>query len=41
MKEMLLAFAAMALIAIGASYALPELGFSSQAQSAGNAVRLD
>ena len=29
------------MIAIGASYALPELGFSSQAQSAGNAVRLD
>ncbi len=41
MKEIVLAFVAMIVISIGASYVLPEMGFSSQEQTAGNAVRLD
>ncbi|MGA9408973.1 MAG: hypothetical protein WBV78_00870 [Roseobacter sp.] len=41
MREIILSFAAMAIIAVVASYALPQMGFSSQAQTAGNAVRLD
>ncbi|WP_264479482.1 hypothetical protein [Roseobacter weihaiensis] len=41
MKEIVLAFAAMALISVGASFALHEVGFSSAEQTSGNAVRLD
>lgn len=41
MREIILAFAAMAVIAVAASYALPQMGFSSQAQTSGEAVRLD
>ena len=42
MREIILAFAAMALIAVGASYGLHEVGlFSSEAQTTGGSVRLD
>lgn len=41
MREILLAFTAMAVIAVAASYVLPELGFSSEARTSGDAVRLD
>ena len=41
MREIFLAFAAMAVISVVASYALPQMGFSAQAQTSGNAVRLD
>lgn len=41
MKVMLLAFVAVGVIAIGASYALQEIGFSSQDRNAGSSVRLD
>jgi len=41
MKAMLAGFAAMALIAIGAYYALQDIGFSSQDRNAGADVRLD
>jgi hypothetical protein len=41
MREIFLAFAAMAVISVGASYALPQFGFSSQETTAGPAVRLD
>jgi hypothetical protein len=37
---MLLAFVAMAVIAVGAFYGLQEIGFSSAEQGSGNAVRL-
>ena len=41
MREIFLAFATMAVISVAASYVLPELGFSSQAQTTGDSVRLD
>ncbi|MCR9114995.1 MAG: hypothetical protein NXH84_17075 [Rhodobacteraceae bacterium] len=41
MKTMLLAFAATAVITVGAWFALGEVGFSSDERSAGDAVRLD
>ena len=41
MKAMLLAFAAVAVIAIGANMFLGQVGFSSQERTAGPAVRLD
>ena len=41
MKAMLTGFAAIALIAIGASFALGGLGFSSQDRATGDAVRID
>lgn len=40
MREILLAFAAMAVIAVGAYYALNEAGFSAAEQGSGPAVRL-
>lgn len=41
MREIFLALFVMAVISVGASYALPEFGFSSQSQTTGDAVRLD
>ncbi|WP_299725983.1 hypothetical protein [uncultured Tateyamaria sp.] len=41
MKAMLTAFAATAVIAIGADFILGQAGFSSQEQATGAAVRLD
>lgn len=41
MRVMLLAFLAIAAIAIGANIALNEAGFSSSERSVGAAVRLD
>ncbi|MEM1351872.1 MAG: hypothetical protein AAGF27_05985 [Pseudomonadota bacterium] len=41
MREIVLAFVAMAAISLSASYALPEFGFSSQDRTSGPAVRLD
>ncbi|WP_298837039.1 hypothetical protein [uncultured Roseobacter sp.] len=41
MKAMFLAFAAMAVIAVGADFALDEMGFSAQERGTGGAVRLD
>jgi hypothetical protein len=41
MREIILAFAAMAVIAVGADYLLGEMGFSSQDQTTGGSVRLD
>lgn len=41
MKVMLFAFAATALIAVGAWYVLGQAGFSSSDQQSGSAVRLD
>lgn len=42
MREMFLAFAAMAVIAVGANYGLKEFaGFSSAQQTSGGSVRLD
>ena len=41
MKVMLLAFAVMALITVGAWYGLGQAGFSSGDRQAGSAVRLD
>lgn len=41
MKTMLLAFAATAVIAVGANYALHEIGYSAQDQTSGADVRLD
>ncbi|MDU8912444.1 hypothetical protein [Aestuariicoccus sp. MJ-SS9] len=40
MKAMLLGFAAIAIIAIGAYYTLDRMGFSAADQTAGSAVRL-
>ena len=40
MKTMLIAFVAIAVIAIGANMVLKQAGFSSQDRSAGAAVRL-
>ena len=41
MKAMLIAFAAIIVIAIGANVALDNVGFSSEERTAGSAVRLD
>ncbi len=41
MREIVLAFVAMAVISVGANFALQEVGFSSQDQTTGGAVRLD
>ncbi len=41
MREIVLAFVAMAAISFAASYALPQFGFSSEAQTSGDSVRLD
>ncbi|MFK7761757.1 MAG: hypothetical protein AB8B62_00715 [Roseobacter sp.] len=41
MKEIVLAFIAMAVISVGASFGLQEVGFSSQDQTTGGSVRLD
>ncbi|MEL6619911.1 MAG: hypothetical protein AAFP16_13610 [Pseudomonadota bacterium] len=41
MKAMLIAFAAIAVIAVGANVILEQSGFSTQERAAGNAVRLD
>lgn len=40
MKAMLIAFVAIAVIAVGANYILGQAGFSSQERTAGSAVRL-
>lgn len=41
MKPMLLAFLAIVVISVGADIALDRIGFSTQEQTAGDAVRLD
>ncbi len=41
MKNMLLAFLAIAVIAVGSNLILMQAGFSSQDRTAGTAVRLD
>ena len=41
MRAMFLAFAAIAVIAVGAWYGLNHAGFSSAERTAGDAVRLD
>ena len=41
MKTMLLAFLAIAVIAVGSNLMLGQAGFSSQDRAAGSAVRLD
>ncbi len=41
MREIVLAFAAMAVISVGANFALNEAGFSAAEQGSGEAVRLD
>ena len=42
MREIILAFVAMAVISVGASYGLHEIGiFSSEQQTSGDSVRLD
>ena len=41
MKAMFIAFAAIAIIAVGSNLILGQVGFSSQDRSAGSAVRLD
>lgn len=41
MKAMLIAFVAIAVIAVGSNLILNEAGFSSQDRAAGSAVRLD
>ncbi|MDW3181981.1 MULTISPECIES: hypothetical protein [unclassified Roseobacter] len=40
MREIILAFVAMAVIAVGANFALNEAGFSAAEQGTGQAVRL-
>lgn len=40
MREILLAFLAMIVISVGASYGLHRMGFSSAEQTSGTAVRL-
>jgi len=40
MREIVLAFVAMAVISVGANYGLQEAGFSAADQTTGNAVRL-
>ena len=39
MREIVLAFVAMAVISVGANYGLHEAGFSAADQTSGNAVR--
>ena len=41
MKAMLVAFAAIAVIAVGSNAVLNEVGFSAQERTSGPAVRLD
>lgn len=41
MKAMIVAFVAIAVIAVGSNMILTEVGFSSQDRTAGPAVRLD
>lgn len=41
MKVMILAFCAIAVIAVGANIALKEIGFSAKDRTSGQAVRLD
>ncbi|KIN70157.1 hypothetical protein Z946_11 [Sulfitobacter noctilucicola] len=41
MKAMIIAFVAVAVIAVGANLILGQVGFSSQDRTAGSAVRLD
>ena len=41
MKAMMLGFAAMVVISVASYFVLQELGFSSDARNAGDAVRLD
>jgi hypothetical protein len=41
MKAMLIAFVAIAVIAIGSNFILGQAGFSSQDRATGSAVRLD
>lgn len=41
MKAMLMGFAAMIVISIGAYFVLQEMGFSAGAANSGDAVRLD
>ena len=41
MKVMLIAFVAIAVIAVGSNLILSQAGFSSQERAAGSAVRLD
>ena len=41
MKAMLLAFVAIAVVAVGSNLFLKQAGFSSQDRAAGSAVRLD
>lgn len=41
MKAMLIAFAAIAVIAVGSNLILGQVGFSSQDRAASSAVRLD
>ena len=41
MKTMLIAFVAIAVIAVGANLVLDNIGYSSQDRAAGSSVRLD
>lgn len=41
MRVMLIAFVAIAVIAVGANYILTHAGFSAAERTAGNAVRLE
>lgn len=41
MKPMILAFAAMGIISVGAFFVLGEVGLTSQAQGSSSSVRLD
>ncbi|MEL7097364.1 MAG: hypothetical protein AAGM84_00920 [Pseudomonadota bacterium] len=41
MKAMMMGFAAMIVISVGGYFVLQEMGFSSSAAGAGDAVRLD
>lgn len=41
MKAMMMGFAALIVISVGAYFGLQELGFSTDARNAGDTVRLD
>lgn len=41
MKAMLIGFVAIAVIAVGAHYALDEIGFTAAQRTSGDSVRLD
>lgn len=41
MKAMLIGFAAIAVIGVGAHFALDEIGFTAAQNNSGNSVRLD